>query len=358
MSSHSLTTLLAHHLRAMTDQAPSAFDHLMGVGATAELEAKVAKHYRADYALSVANGTLGLLVLGIALEIQGAAIATTPLTFGGSIAGFLHLRNQIVFVDVDNTKTLSPKALEKVLSEHAQPSIGAFLAVDLCGNPSDSRGLRRVADRYRVRYIADCAQSFGAIRSGRAASSYADAMVISLGNRKTLAAGEGGVIVTNDRTLYEKLLTVTQHPLRQKRELGLNLVTEFGLNARLSPLSAICANALFEDSLRVLTEKQLRYLEVTSILNASGLTTVIKPLPQNAISAYFCLPFELRSGVNIQQVTDLLVSNGIAADIGPFPAHLIYHNPVFQKTYHNQYLIPQPCPNAERAAQCLALTLL
>lgn len=348
---------IAGYFFAAMDGSPLSQAHLIGNGPVAELESKIASHYGATYALCVPNATLGLLCVGLACGLRDDAFITTPLTFGGSLSGLLTLNNRPIFADVDQHLTLSATAVERVLRAGQAREARAMLSVDIFGNPSDSRRLRGLADRYGLVYIADCAQSLGARRAGRPASAEAHVLVTSFGLRKTLPAGEGGAIVTNDRTLYERLLTITQHPLRQKRELGLDRSDEFGINARIHPVAAIWANLVFDEALAALSRRQATYAAAISILNESGLIEPIRPISGRGVSAFFCLPVKLRPRVRVQQILELLALDGIEFNVGPLPVSLIYTNPVFKKTYRAQYAIPRHCRNAERVSRHLALTL-
>src|SRR5882724_5629908 len=104
--------------RSLTNYlSKGSIDHLLGIGAVAELEGKARLYYNSKYALSVSNATIGLLAVSLALELKGATVVSSPLTFGGTIAGLLLLGNNIVFADVDRHHTLSAAAVETLLAD-------------------------------------------------------------------------------------------------------------------------------------------------------------------------------------------------------------------------------------------------
>ena len=144
--------------------------HLQGIGAIAELEARLRKVYGMKHALTVANATLGLLAIGQSLGLSCSEFVTTPYTYGASLAGWLWLGNRPVFADIDpQTLALDPEAARRTITAKTK----AILAVDLFGIPADMAALRRLADEFGIWYIADAAESLGAYRSGRPASSMA-----------------------------------------------------------------------------------------------------------------------------------------------------------------------------------------
>jgi len=244
--------------------------HLYGTGAVADLEQKLARHYGKKYALCCCNATTALLAIALALDLKQEQFITTPLTYGGTLAGWLLLGNRPLFAGVEPvTYTLDPVAVRAAIT----PEVKAILAVDLFGNPCDMQGLRDVADEFGLWYIADAAQSLGADRDRLPASSLADAIVVSFTVGKSLCAGEGGAIITDDAELYQKLVWFTQHPYRQYRDLGLE--NQFGLNGRMHPLGAAIANATFEEALQDLQGYQSHCLAIAAALNEIGLTEMM-----------------------------------------------------------------------------------
>jgi dTDP-4-amino-4,6-dideoxygalactose transaminase len=314
----------------------------------AEIEARLRQHYGMRYALCVSNATTGLLAVALALNLRRSEFITTPYTYGASLAGWLILDNRPVFADIDaQTLTLAPEAVPRCIT----PQTRAILAVDIFGNPADMRALRQVSDEYGLWYIADAAQSLGANRDGLPASSLADALVVSFTSGKTLCAGEGGAILTNHAALYEKLIWYTQHPARQRRDLGLGLDNEFALNGRIHPLAAAWAETAFEDSLRRLWEHQRRCLELIEALNATGTTELIEFRRQNIEPSFFRLTAAWRDRPDEERLRQELATAGFGVEVVPPPVRLIYRQPAFQAQYARRLRKQPRCPQAERQAE-------
>jgi perosamine synthetase len=315
--------------------------HLQGIGAIAKLEARLREFYGVKHALSVANATLGILAVAQALGLSGKEFVTTPYTYGASLAGWLWLGNRPVFADIDpQTLALDPEAARRAITAKTK----AILAVDIFGIPADMAALRRLADEFGIWYIADAAQSLGAYRNGRPASSMADALVVSFTVGKTIFAGEGGAILTNHDALYEKLVWYTQHPERQRRELGINLVNEFALNARIHPLAAQCANAVFDQSLARLREHQRQCFIYICKLNALALTEPIRFKEEGIEPSFFRLTAAWKGKPGEAALVKQLGSISLAEP----PIRLLYQQAAFIAQYWRRFKTAPRCPEAER----------
>ncbi|MBK8464954.1 MAG: DegT/DnrJ/EryC1/StrS aminotransferase family protein [Chloracidobacterium sp.] len=336
------------------DVPTASTDHLIGYGAVSAVERKVAEYYGAKHALCVSSATAGLLALGLALDLKDTGFITSPLTYGASIASWLILGNRPTFNDVEpGTVTADPDAIRTEI----RSSTRAILGIDFCGYPSDSAAIRRVADDCGLWYVSDSAQAFGARRDGGIAGSHAHAVVISLTSGKAWDCGEGGIIVTNNSDIYERLLWHCQHPLRQKRELGLGVFNEFAFNSRIHPLTAIAANGSFADAVAILENKQHRYLEACQILNKSGLVEPLTYHPDGILPSFFRFSVCAKEGTRSEDVEMCLAGAGIQARTTPFDTQLIYNNPVFVGQYGDRFDVPRPCREAERTDRRTLLTI-
>jgi len=323
--------------------------HLCGGGAVVALENKIKRFYGMKYALCVSNATTALMALAMALEFKKADFVTSPYTYGATISGWMMQGNRPVFADINaETLALDCHATANAISTKTK----AILVTDIYGIPHDSAGMRKTADKYGLWYISDTAQSLGATYFGQPSGSYADALVVSFTVGKTVFAGEGAAIVTNHEVLYDKLLWYTQHPLRQKKELGLSLSNEFGLNARIHPLAAVWANAVWNSELRKLAERQKHCYEIIDKLNKIGLTERISFRPNKINPSFFRLT---ASWKNSKGKKEALLEE-LNACIGPMiiehaPVKLIYQQSSFVAQYKKSIWAKVQCPQAERQVQ-------
>lgn len=337
---------VGNYLRASMNNLEAQQAHCCASNdAVAELEAKLRRHYQMKHAICVSNATTALFILGLALELKNCEFVTTPFTYGATIAGMLLLKNRPRFADIEEqTFSLNPQAAAQAVT----PKTKAIISADIFGIPADSRALRQVADEHGLWFISDSSQSLGAKREGQPAGNYADALVVSFTAGKTLFAGEGGAIVTDNTELYEKLVFWSQHPLRQRRELGLHLDNEFAFNARISPLSAVWANAMFDFSLENLKLHQEKCQNLVDTVNNSGLTKQINLKKRGIESTFFRIPATWKNDSRESELTSFLASQNIRAKIESLPVRLLYQQP-FLQTQKRLYSIPLGCPIAEKS---------
>lgn len=340
---------MTEYFQMLSQNNSMAQMHLLGTGYIAELENKIKRHYGMKYALCLSNATTALMAVALALNLRNSHFVTTPYTYGASISGWMMNGNKPIFADIENeTLSLDPQSAAKSISSKTK----AILAVDIYGIPHDSAGMREVANEYGIWYIADCAQSMGATRSGRPSGIYADALVTSFTVGKTVFAGEGAAIVTNSAAIYEKLLWFSQHPLRQKRELGLLLNNEFGLNARIHPLAAVWANATWNNEMKKLAKHQRECYQIIELLNEIGLTENIPFTPDNINPSFFRLTACVK---NKKDGKDALIKE-LNSCIDPLmiedaPITPLYKQPAFIAQYKSNYFKQISCPQAERQAK-------
>ena len=340
---------IENYLEAVAALAEAQQTHQCGAtGPVANLEYKLKNHYGMKHAVCVSNATTGLFALALAGNLQRSEFVTTPFTYGATLAGWLMLGGRPMFADIyPDTLTLDCDSVKRAIT----PRTKAVLAVDIFGIPSDTRALRRLADEYGIWYFADASQSLGATRDGLRASELADALVVSFTAGKTLFAGEGGAILTNNTELYEKLVWYTQHPSRHRRELGLDLDNEFAFNGRIAPTSAAWAASAFEMSLRKMRAYQRRCLQVIDGLNDIGFTEPIRFKEDLISPTFFRLTAAWKDRPREEAMLEELKSRSLKMKIEPSPVRLIYQQPAFQAQYRRIARKARICPVAEQQSK-------
>ena len=293
---------ILHEIEKYLTEAESskatAYSHLAGNGETAALEAKLCSLYGAMHALCVDSATNGLMYLLMATGLQRCDILTTPLSFGGTIAGALALDCKFYFAPIDTTSlNLNVNAVPGILDSNKK--IKAIITTEFSGNSYDMRTLNQICEKQGIWHFVDSAQSLGYDYGINNIADYNDAMVVSFGSGKQVfAGGEGGAIITNNTELYKKLISICQHPHRQERDCGIGLSTELSLNGRMHPLAAIIANKTFESGLHELTQKRKVMIDVLDRL--SRLKSVSCILNQNGGTFYHC-PFVVENECNFKK---------------------------------------------------------
>jgi len=228
---------------------PSFLSSILGSGPVEEFEEKFARASGGEYAVALSSCTAAIHTALMPLEIApGDEVVTTPYTWGQSVAPVLFTGATIVFADIDpKTMNIDPNSV----ADRVSPKTAAILPVHLFGNPADMDALHAIAERHNLAIISDAAQAFGALSKGRKIGSLGDVTCFSLGRGKAVCGGEGGVLVTNNRFIYEQAVAVSQHPLRAYRDIINDSIEvpfwdELGWNYRIHPLAAVLALADLE----------------------------------------------------------------------------------------------------------------
>lgn len=181
-----------------------------------ELEQKLCKITGAKYAVAVSNGTAALHIACLAAGIgEGDEVITTPITFAASANCALYCGGKPVFADIDEkTWNIDPKSVRAHVTERTK----AVVAVDYTGQSAQLDELLEICREHNLLLITDGAHSIGTKYKGRSTGSIADMTTFSFHPAKTVTAGEGGAVMTNDRTLYERLSLFRTHGITKNPE--------------------------------------------------------------------------------------------------------------------------------------------
>ncbi len=181
----------------------------------AECEAAIARYCGCLHGVGVSSGSDALLACLMAEEIgPGDEVITTPYTFFATAGAIARVGAKPVFVDIDpDTYNLDPAHLETNVTGNTR----AIIPVHLYGQMVDMDPVMWVAEKYRLVVIEDAAQAIGAEHKGRRAGSIGQYGCLSFFPSKNLgAAGDGGMVVTNDAARAEKLRYLRGHGARPK----------------------------------------------------------------------------------------------------------------------------------------------
>ena len=182
-----------------------------------ELEEKLCRVTGAKYAVAVSNGTAALHVACLAAGIgEGDEVITTPITFAASANCALYCGARPVFADIDEkTWNIDPASVRARITERTK----AVVAVDFTGQSAQLDELLEICHEKGILLITDGAHSIGTKYKGRPTGSIADMTTFSFHPVKTVTAGEGGAVVTNDPGLYEKLSLFRAHGITRNPAL-------------------------------------------------------------------------------------------------------------------------------------------
>ena len=185
---------------------------------TEKFESEFAEWQGVKYALAHCNGTMGLLaaMYGIGLG-RGDELICPSITYWASSLQAFSLGASVVFADIDPvTLCIDPNDIENHISENTK----AIMVVHYCGHPCDLDSIMRIARKHNLKVIEDVSHAHGALYKGRKVGTFGHVAGMSMMALKSFAIGEGGMLVTDDREIYERSIAFA-HYVRHSEQLTL-----------------------------------------------------------------------------------------------------------------------------------------
>jgi perosamine synthetase len=185
------------------------------------------------YAVSVSSGTtalhIGLLAVGIK---KGDHVIVSSLTNMATIFSILYVGAIPIPIDIEEkTFNLDVSSIEKKITQKTK----AILAVHLFGHPAEMSEIIRLAKKYKLKVIEDCAEAHGAEYKGRKVGSFGDAGCFSLYANKIISTGEGGMVTFNSRSYYNKAKNLKELSFGKKNKF---MHLDVGYNYRMTNIQA------------------------------------------------------------------------------------------------------------------------
>src|SRR5690554_3907943 len=198
-----------------------------------QFESAFAEYVGAKYAVAVANGTAALHLCALSLGITaGDKVITTPITFAASANCVRYCGGEIVFADIDpETYLLDIQAVKKLLEASPHGTYQGVIPVDFAGRAVDLEAYRKLAEEYNLWIIEDACHAPGGffvdsegVEQWCGNSKFADLAIFSFHPVKHIASGEGGMVTTNDESLYKKLLQLRTHGITKSEDAYSNTI--------------------------------------------------------------------------------------------------------------------------------------
>ena len=277
-----------------------------------DFEDKFKKIVKAKYALGVGSGTdaifLSLKAQGIG---EGDEVITTPYTFYATIGAIVTTGATPKFVDVGLDYNIDPNNIESAITSRTK----AIVPVHWSGLICDMKSISNIAHKYNLSIVEDACHAINAEREGKTPGFYSSTACFSMHPLKNLNVwGDGGMIVTNDKNIYDKLSLLRNHGLRNR-----DICEIFGYNSRLDTLQAIVGNHYI---------KKIDHITDSRILNAQFFDRELSKLSQISIprrikgnkQVFHIYVIRVKERDELQR---FLINNGIDAKIHyPIPMHL------------------------------------
>ncbi|MGV8934775.1 MAG: DegT/DnrJ/EryC1/StrS family aminotransferase [Gallionellaceae bacterium] len=202
-----------------------------------------AEKIKIKHATTVSNGTVALHLALVALGIgPGDEVIVPTLTYIASVNAVAYTGATPVFVDsVRETWQMDPEDVKRKITSKTR----AIMPVHLYGHPCDMDALMAIAQEHDLFVIEDCAEAFGTLYKGKPVGGFGNISTFSFFGNKTITTGEGGMVVTNDQTLYQRAVHFKGQGLAAHRQYWHDVI---GYNYRMTNICAAIGLAQLEQA--------------------------------------------------------------------------------------------------------------
>jgi len=282
-----------------------------GIWKARELEQAICKYFGVKHAQLLSSGTAALSTAMAALGIgAGDEIIMPTFTFVASFEAVISVGAVPVLVDIDESLTLDPAAVEKAITAKTK----AIMPVHMCGSMSYIDELREICDRHKLFLIEDACQAIGATYKGKHVGSIGHLGAFSFDFVKIMTCGEGGAVITNDVNIAERCDQYGDHGHDHLgKDRGADLHPYLGYNYRISELHAAVGLAQIrklDDFLKL--QKRNHSIIYNALKDIPGITFRIIPDPAGDTGSF--LSFFLPTAQLAKEAAAALAAAGLAGN--------------------------------------------
>ena len=323
-------------------------DYLTTGPSVSIFEQALAKYVGAKYAVSFSNGTAALHGACFAAGItEGEEVITTPLTFAASANCILYQGGKPIFADIDEkTYNINPTEIEKKITDKTK----AIIPVHFTGQPVPLDELSEIAKKHNLIIIEDAAHALGATYKQKKIGSISDMTMFSFHPVKHITSGEGGIITTNNKEYYDKLLQFRSHGItRDKSKMNENHgpwyyeMQFLGYNYRMTDIQAALGASQLKKIDKFLDLRR-KYVAMYNEAFKKISEISIPHQDENGLSSWHLYIIRLqleKLTVNRKEVYEALLHENIGVNVHYIPVHLL---PYYQELGYQR----GDCPNAEK----------
>ncbi|WP_298234020.1 DegT/DnrJ/EryC1/StrS aminotransferase family protein [uncultured Azohydromonas sp.] len=288
-----------------------------------EFENRFASRIGVAHAASVCNGTVALHLALLALGLgPGDEVIVPTLTYIASVNAITYTGATPVFADSEARGwQLDPADVER----HITPRTRAIMPVHLYGQSCDMDALTALARKHRLFVIEDCAEAFGTLYKGRHVGTFGDISTFSFFGNKTITTGEGGMVVTNDKTLAERCRHYKGQGLAAHREYWHDVV---GYNYRMTNIAAAIGLAQLERADEFIVAKRALAARYRDAL--AGLPLEFQAELTETVHSYWMVSVLTRTPEHREGLREHLAAAGIETRPLFFPVHTM---PMYDRHY-------------------------
>lgn len=257
-----------------------------------ELETALAERMQVEHAQLVSSGTAALTIaLASAGVGVGDEVIMPTFTFVASFESILAIGAVPILVDVDDTLTLDPKAVEKAITQRTK----VIMPVHMCGSMADLSALKIICDNLNLLLLEDACQAIGGSYKDKPLGSYGDLGCFSFDYVKTITCGEGGAIITNSEKFYKNADHYSDHGHNHiGKDRGAEDHPFLGYNFRISELNAAVGLAQIGRLDEFLSIQKKNYTILREALETIPEVT-FRRVPEGGVENYSFLSFFMPS---------------------------------------------------------------
>ncbi len=275
-----------------------------------ELEAALSQRMQSKHVHLVSSGTAALTVALASAGIgAGDEVIMPTFTFVASFESILALGAIPVLVDVDDTLTLDPSAVEKAIT----PKTKVIMPVHMCGSMADLDALQQLCKKYGLLLLEDACQAIGGSYHGKPLGSIGDLGCFSFDYVKTITCGEGGAVITNNEAYYQNAHKYSDHGHDHiGNDRGAEQHPFLGYNFRISELNAAVGVAQLSRLDEFIDLQKRNYNILRDALSTIPEVT-FRRVPEGGEENYSFLSFFLPTEEVAQKAHQALGANGVDA---------------------------------------------
>jgi 8-amino-3,8-dideoxy-alpha-D-manno-octulosonate transaminase len=275
---------------------------------TKELEAALMHRMQSKHAHVVSSGTAALTVALVSAGVgTGDEVILPTFTFVASFEAVLALGAIPILVDIDDTLTLDPKAVENAISAKTK----VIMPVHMCGSMANLDHLQKICDKHGLLLLEDACQAIGGSYKGKPLGSYGDLGCFSFDYVKTITCGEGGALITNNKRYYKNADHYSDHGHDHiGKDRGAEGHPFLGYNFRISELNAAMGLAQIRRLDEFLDIQERNYTILRKSLEPiEGIR--FRKVPEGGIENYSFLSFFLPDAKKAKAVQEALTEAGV-----------------------------------------------
>lgn len=302
-----------------------------------EFEEKFAEYCGCKYGISCCNGTVTLHTILLGLGIgEGDEVIMPTLTYIATANAVKYCGAKPVFVDSDEaTFNIDPAKIEEKITERTK----AIMPVHLYGLASDMDAINEIAKKYNLVVIEDAAEAHGAEYNGEKVGALGDVASFSFFGNKVITCGEGGMIITNNKSLYEKMKLLKSQGVSAKKRYWHDIV---GYNYRMTNMQAAVGLGQLENIEWHLKQRKRVAVLYKQYLGDFGEYVRLQAEPDNCKSVYW--------------MSNIILSDKVAKNRDQVMAEMEAREIEMRPVFYPMHIMPPyydknaGCPVAEKIA--------